>query len=132
MTRAEKLGYRIDFVCVHDYGGGVEAFKNKLTSIHNKFKKPILVTEFAVADWKAGQHGGNKHPVSKVKAFMEQVLPWMEETEWILGYCWFPFGEQSLAGCTSALFHRSQERGRGQRARQDQRGLACGARAAFV
>lgn len=106
MTRAEKLGYRIDFVCVHDYGGGgVEAFKNKLTSIHNKFKKPILVTEFAVADWKAGQHGGNKHPVSKVKAFMEQVLPWMEETEWILGYCWFPFGEQSLAGCTSALFH---------------------------
>ena len=107
MAEVENRGYRVDYLCVHNYGGGNAAeFKRKMTAIYKKYGLPILITEFAVADWKATTPANNKHSKAKVLQFMKDILPWLEETEFIYGYAWFSFGQDSAAGCTSALFDK--------------------------
>lgn len=105
MAEVENRGYRVDYLCVHNYGGGsAPEFKRKMTAIYEKYKRPLLITEFAVADWNAQKPEDNRHSEEKVLKFMKEVLPWLEETEFIYGYAWFSFEKSSAAGCTSALF----------------------------
>jgi hypothetical protein len=48
MSQAESNGLRVEFVCVHNYGGlNVYAFLTKLQDVYNKYGKPIWITEFA-------------------------------------------------------------------------------------
>ena len=106
MAEAEQRGYRVDYLCVHNYGGGnATEFKRKLTAIYEKYNLPILITEFAVADWNAATPEGNRHSDEKVLSFMKEILPWLEETEFIYGYAWFSFGRTIAVGCSSALFN---------------------------
>ena len=35
---------------------------------------------------------------------MKEALPWLESTEWIYGYAWFPFSIDRPEGTSSALF----------------------------
>lgn len=107
MREADKRGYRVDYIAAHWYGGtNAEAFKAKMRRIYEKYgKRPLLITEFAPADWKTGgdikQH---RHTPAKVLAFMKEVLPWIEAQDWILGYAWFSFDIDSPQGTSSALF----------------------------
>lgn len=106
MAEVDRLGYRVDYICVHNYPGtNVENFKTKMTNIHKKYNRPIIVTEFAPADWNAKTPAENKHSEAAVLNFMKGVLNWMEETDFIYGYAWFSFSKTSAAGCTSALFN---------------------------
>lgn len=105
MKQVDEKSYRVDYICVHNYGGGsVSAFQKKMTNIYEKYKRPLLITEFAVADWTAKSPEENKHSKAKVLKFMQGVLPWIEEQSFIYAYSWFPFGQQSAAGTSSALF----------------------------
>ncbi len=107
MSEVDRLGYRVDYICVHNYGGtNVSSFKSRMTEIYNKWKKPLILTEFAPADWNAKTPEENRLTDEAVLNFMKGVLPWMEETEWIYGYAWFPFGQDSAPGCRSALFDK--------------------------
>lgn len=107
MKEADKRGYRVDYVGVHWYGGSSpKEFKDKLLRIYEKYgKRPLLITEFAPANWKTnGDMTKNKHTTAKVLAFAKEVLPWMEKQDWIAGYAWFSFGIDRPQGYTSALF----------------------------
>ena len=108
MAEAKKRGYRVDYVGVHWYGGAnAKSFKEKMQRIYEKYgKRPLLITEFAPADWKAKSPEQNKNTPDKVLAFMKEVLPWIEEQDWIAGYAWFPFGIDSSVGWPSALFDK--------------------------
>lgn len=106
MAEVDRLGYRVDYICVHNYPGtSVENFKTKMTNIYKKYNRPIIITEFAPADWNATTPAQNKHSETAVLNFMKGVLNWMEETDFIYGYAWFSFSKTSAAGCTSALFN---------------------------
>lgn len=105
MKRANEKEYRVDIMGVHHYGGdGPKAFQSKLEAIYKTHGRPILITEFAVADWEAKSPDENKYQPGQVLNFMQVMLPWLEEQEWILGYSWFSFEVNSPAGCCSALF----------------------------
>lgn len=108
VKEADKRGYRMDYIGVHWYGGGsFENFKNKMRRIYEKYgRRPLLITEFAPADWKAKSPAKNKHKPEKVLRFMKQALPWMEKQDWIAGYAWFPFDIDSRVGNCSALFDK--------------------------
>jgi len=107
MNQVDEEGLRVDAIGVHYYGGPqVKAFQDKLTHIHRKYNRQILITEFAVADWDARTPEENKFSKEIVFQFMVEILPWLESQEWIVGYAWFPFDENDAAGTTSALFHR--------------------------
>ena len=108
MGKVEELGYRVDYICVHNYGGGnAETFKQNMIDIFGKYNRPLIITEFAVADFTANTPSENRHNPAKILQFMKDVLPWLEETEFIYGYAWFSYGYDSPVGCTSALFDAS-------------------------
>jgi Glycosyl hydrolase catalytic core len=69
-------------------------------------KHPLMITEFAIADWKCLNKSpeDNRFTQAQILKFMKAVLPWIEKTPWIAGYAWFPYPHDSPQGCTSALF----------------------------
>lgn len=109
MREIDQRGHRVDAIGTHWYGGtNARAFKAKMRRIHEKYGgRPLLITEFAPADWKTGGDiRKHRHPPAQVLAFMKEVLPWMERQDWILGYAWFSFDIDSPQGTSSALFDR--------------------------
>ncbi len=109
MKAADKRGYRIDYIGVHWYGGpSPAAFKQRMIDIYRTYgNRPLLITEFALADWGAKTPGENSITQEDVLAFMQNVLPWIEQQNWIAGYAWFPFEIDDPNGSSSALFDRS-------------------------
>jgi hypothetical protein len=85
MTEADRLGYRVDYTGVHWYGGThVADFKAKMSRIYEKYgRRPLLITEFAPADWEAKTLAQNRHKPHLVLAFMKEVLPWLERQDWV-------------------------------------------------
>jgi len=106
MTRAEELGYRIDFICVHDYVSScsVANLEKKLLNTYNKYKRPILLTEFAIADRTAETIEDNRYTAERVLNYMKSALDYLEGAEYVLGYAWFSFGANDPEGWPSALF----------------------------
>ena len=109
MREADRLGYRVDYVGVHWYGGTDAAdFKAKMRRIYEKYgRRPLMITEFAPADWQAKIHSKNRMKAPAVLAFMKEVLPWMEKQDWIAGYAWFSFEPNEPHGHTSSLFKQN-------------------------
>ena len=70
-------------------------------------RRPLLISEFAVADWGAKTVDQNSHSPEEVLKFMKNVLPWMEKQNWIAGYSWFSFGMHEAVGTSSALFDKN-------------------------
>ncbi|WP_282073940.1 glycosyl hydrolase [Polaribacter atrinae] len=108
MQKAEELGLRVDYIGLHSYPGpNVGNFMNSLRDTYETFKKPIWITEFAVADWKATSDDTNKHSEAQVLEFMKEVLPALDKVEWIERYIWFDDGNQSRpALATSRLYDK--------------------------
>jgi Glycosyl hydrolase catalytic core len=97
------------FDVTYRYGNPApEAFKKQMREIYEAYgsKYPLMITEFAVADWKAmkGSPEDNRFSKDQILKFMKAVLPWIEKQEWIAGYAWFPFSHDSPQGTSSALF----------------------------
>ena len=106
MREADKRNYRIDYIGVHWYGGpSPRSFKERMIQVYEAYdRRPLLISEFAVADWGAKSVKGNTHSQESVLKFMKDVLPWMESQNWIAGYAWFSFGIDEAVGTSSALF----------------------------
>jgi Glycosyl hydrolase catalytic core len=108
MSNATKNCLRVDYLGVHWYGGtNPKSFKRVIMRYWNLHKMPIIITEFAPADW--GTDGvtmtQNRHSPAEVLSFMKVVLPWLERQKFIYGYAWFPFRDTSPHGWSSALYY---------------------------
>ena len=104
MKSADEKNYRVDFICVHWYGGtSAKSLVNRLEKIHKMYGKPIWLTEFCPADWEAKKRGKNKHSPEAVKKFMLEVLPMLDELDYVERYAWFTSREDNLALHTSVL-----------------------------
>jgi hypothetical protein len=109
MKEADKRGLRIDYIGTHGYPGpNAKAFKVKLRRIYEKYgRRPLIITEFAVADWGTkGDITKVRHTRAQVLQFAKELLPWMERQDWIAGYAWFTFNQDSAYGPHSALFDK--------------------------
>lgn len=105
MTRADELGLRVDFVSVHNYGGpNALSLINKLKNTYNAYNRPIWITEFAVGDWQATSPANNRYSAQEVQDFMKEILPALDQIDYIHRYCWFPSNLESAALTSSALF----------------------------
>lgn len=106
MAEAKAKHLRVDFVCVHWYGGlSAKAFVDRLEKIHKMYGKPLWITEFAPADWKAATRADNRHSPEQVLAFMKQLLPMLEELDFVERYAWFSAGVDHKALGPAALFN---------------------------
>jgi hypothetical protein len=105
MDGVKQRGLRVDYVCVHSYGGpNADALVQRLEKVHAMFNRPIWITEFAVGDWKAKSPDQNQHKPEVVLQFMEQVLPRLDRLDFVERYAWFPAKPTSGPLGTSALF----------------------------
>lgn len=95
-----------DFVAIHNYGGfGV--MENLATIFHNRYGKPVWVTEFCY--W-PGEMGDVS--VASQLSSMVECLEWLEKTEWIYRYAWFKALGENRAN------YKLIESGRGEDPRQ--------------
>ena len=105
MATAEQKNLRVDFVCVHSYGGAnSKTFLKRMEKIHRMYKKPLWITEFAVGDWNAKSPEQNRHKPEAVLKFMEQVFPALDKLDYVERHAWFPALQSNNALGTSALF----------------------------
>lgn len=105
MEGVEKRGLRVDFVCVHSYGGpNPEGLIKRLERVHELFKRPLWLTEFAVGDWNAETVEQNRHSPERILTFMDEVLPLLDGLECLERYAWFSAAVDNRALGTSALF----------------------------
>ncbi|WP_372846697.1 glycoside hydrolase family protein [Pontiella sp.] len=105
MDEAQRRNYRVDFITMHSYmGANARHFLSKVEKIHKRYKKPIWITEFAVADWTANEGQPNKHSANAVMKFMEDALPKLEKMDYVERYSWFSAAPSSHVLGTSALF----------------------------
>ncbi len=107
MAGVAKKGLRVDFICIHSYGGpNSKAFLQRLEKIRKMYRKPLWITEFAVGDWNAKSPKQNKHRPDKVLKFMEEVFPALDKLDYVEKHAWFPASPNSNPLGTSALFDK--------------------------
>lgn len=107
MEEAEANCLRMEYIALHWYGAAnADEFKNQMRVAYQLYgsRRPLLITEFAPADWSADIPEANKWSEARVLDFMKEVLPWLEEQDMVAGYAWFPFEQTNAAGSSSALF----------------------------
>jgi hypothetical protein len=106
MDGVKQRGLRVDFICVHSYGGpNADSLVKRLEKVHQMFgERPIWITEFGVGDWAAKKPEQNRHKPETVLRFMEDILPRLEKLDFVERYAWFPSGPKSGPLGTSALY----------------------------
>ena len=98
------LGGTFDFTCVHWYAPpNAASFLAQIDAIWAKYKKPIWVTEFAVADWNNKAPGG--YPLEDVKTFMDLACRGMDARPFVERYSWKTRTVDDVHMGTSALFN---------------------------
>lgn len=106
MKGVEQRRLRVDFVCVHSYGGpGVDSLARRLEKVHALFNRPIWITEFAVADWDAKAPARNRFSEERVADFVAGILPRLEAMDFVERYSWFHGGVSGEPLRSSRLFH---------------------------
>lgn len=105
-VKASNNTLRVDYTAIHWYKGpNAEKFKQHIIDAYHKYgERPILLTEFAPADWNADANRKNRYTSKQVLAFAKDVLPWLERQPFVAGYAWFSFPPSHVAGGPSALF----------------------------
>jgi hypothetical protein len=111
MKKAGEKGLRVDFIAVHSYpganAGGLIALLKQTYEEYGK--KPIWITEFAVADWSAKTPEENKVTVTKAQEFMQEILPALDALPYIQRYAWFDAGQNNPALHTSSLYDKNNK-----------------------
>lgn len=106
MKGVEKRGLRVDFVCMHSYGGpGAESLVKRIEQVHALYQRPIWITEFAVADWDAKSPEENRHKPERIADFVAKLLPQLEAMDIVERYAWFHGGVSGAALASSQLFN---------------------------
>ena len=105
MQGAQERELRVDFVCVHTYGPpDVAGLVNRLREIHQLYERPIWITEMAVGDWESKSVDTHRFPPERIATFMRELLPQLEELDFVHRYAWFSAKASNRALGTSALF----------------------------
>jgi len=106
-AKTDEMCLRQEMAALHWYKGpNADMFKREMQKAYELYggQLPLLITEFAVADWTARSLEDNRYSTAQVLEFAKIVIPWMEQQDWILGYAWFSFKQNWAAGTSSALY----------------------------
>jgi hypothetical protein len=94
---------KVDFICVHWYAPPNSAsFLKEIDMIWAKYKLPIWITEFAVADW-SGKFPGGFDP-NLVQEFMKEACAGLDARPYVERYSWKTRTPEDVHMGTSALF----------------------------
>ncbi|MBO8195705.1 glycoside hydrolase family protein, partial [Streptomyces oryzae] len=92
MKGAEKRGLRVDFIPVHWYGSdfgpaATDHLAGYLQRIHDRYKKPVWLTEYALIDFTKGTP---RYPTQRQQsAFIKSSTKMLESLDFVKRYAWF-------------------------------------------
>ncbi|MBY8878426.1 sigma-70 family RNA polymerase sigma factor [Actinacidiphila acidipaludis] len=107
MSGAAAKGYRVDFIALHWYGGdfttpdAVAQLQRYLEAVHNRYHKPVWLTEFALIDF---SHGTRFPTDAQQAAFVTAATAMLDGLPWLQRYAWFGLPAKD-GGPSSGLFH---------------------------
>ncbi|MGQ5264509.1 glycoside hydrolase family protein [Micromonospora sp. ZYX-F-536] len=92
MTGAKERGYRVDFIALHWYGGdftttsAVNQLRSYLQAVHDRYRLPIWLTEFALIDFSNGVRFPSQ---AQQAAFLTAATRMLSGLTWLHRYAWF-------------------------------------------
>lgn len=89
MSKAKSRGLRVDFMTMHCYAWpNAEDFLRKVTALHEKYGKPVWVTEYAVADWSATSTRPSRYSRAQTNDFMRATVAGMRQMPFVERFAW--------------------------------------------
>ncbi|MEU7591377.1 glycoside hydrolase family protein [Micromonospora sp. NPDC049230] len=92
MAGARQRGHRVDFIALHWYGGdfttanAVNQLRSYLQAVHDRYRLPIWLTEFALIDFS----NGVRFPTQAQQAdFLTAATRMLGGLTWLHRYAWF-------------------------------------------
>ncbi|KAI9635866.1 uncharacterized protein MKK02DRAFT_44562 [Dioszegia hungarica] len=76
-----------DILAIHIYTTTFDSFRASAEEYYSMFRLPIMITEFAVQSFSRNVPGPQSQ--QQVHDFMGQTTKWLDETGYIMRYCWF-------------------------------------------
>jgi hypothetical protein len=105
MTKAARANLRVDFMTMHSYGWpNAESFLSKVRNLHDKYERPVWVTEFSVADWSATPSRPSRHTRTEVHSFMRATVAGMRAMPFVERFAWYAREPSDPALGPSALY----------------------------
>ena len=77
----------------------------RLAAVHKLFNRPLWITEFAVGDWQAKTRADNRYRPEQIVKFLDELLPQLDQCDFVERYAWFPAKPDHPALGSSALFN---------------------------
>lgn len=106
MAKAKNRGLRVDFVTMHCYGWpNAQDFLNKITALHEKYGKPVWITEYAVADWSATATRPSRYSRAQTNEFMRATVAGMRQMPFVERFAWKTRSISDPAMGSSALYN---------------------------
>jgi hypothetical protein len=92
MSGAQQRGYRVDFITLHWYGGdfssaAVGQLRGYIEAVHNRYHKPIWLTEFALMRFEGG--GAVVPTQAQQVAFVKGATAMLQSLSYVERYAWF-------------------------------------------
>ena len=105
MRGVEERRLRVDFLCMHSYGGpDPDGLVARVRHVSEMFgHRPVWITEYGVGDWEAKSRDRNRFKPSQVADFMRKVFPKLEALECLERHAWFPASPSDRALGPGAL-----------------------------
>ncbi|GGK81289.1 RNA polymerase [Mangrovihabitans endophyticus] len=90
--------HRVDFVALHWYGADPATATAELgaylEAVHDRYRLPIWLTEFALADFTAGVEAAWYAPRADQAAFVAAAIPMLESLPYVERYAWFALSDR--------------------------------------
>ncbi|MGO4803848.1 glycosyl hydrolase [Arthrobacter sp. 2MCAF15] len=105
MDGAAAKDLRVDFVTMHHYAGPrADSFLKTVQKLHERYGKPVWITEFAVADWKATAKSPTRYTEKEILAFMSESVAGLREMPFVERFAWKTRAHDDPIMGASALF----------------------------
>jgi len=108
MDQAAAKDLRVDFVTMHSYAPPkADSFLETVQKLHERYGKPVWITEFAVADWKATESSPSRYTEKEIMAFMKEAVAGLREMSYVERFAWETRVHGDPIMGASALFRNS-------------------------
>lgn len=103
MTGADERGLRVDFVAVHWYGTGsdpveqVQQLRDYLSGVHERYGRPVWLTEYALADFTGGVAAARYPDPAAQAAFALASVRMLDSLPFVERYAWFALSDEGTA-----------------------------------
>lgn len=105
MDQAAVKDLRVDFVAMHSYvPPKADSFLNTVQKLHERFGKPVWITEYAVADWDATVRSPSRYTEKEILAFMSETAAGLREMPFVERFAWKTRVRDDPIMGSSALF----------------------------